>query len=281
MTKTLGSFGINLNGNPTLGQILTQARGDPVEVAAPNPIVGTLLGVEKKTESVGEGSQHRVFEQEYINLLTEEGFRSLSLTNIQRIKLTNAALNAELNQALAILASNHDAQKKTVSITFDGTGNRQASRRLRDGNACLENILSTGLGRQQGTLSPRLGDRRKYDGAGLAQRDLSLVSGRPISFTMDLYQPLYNPRPIVQPELYANLRPQTYGDAMDELKPMAAPPVHNDMKKERLLGEMTQGAASGRANAPAEAGIAADIGLNSLEDSVAPTAMAEDQGRTV
>ena len=58
VTKTLGSFGINLNGNPTLGQILTQVRGEPVEVTAPNPIVGTLLGVEKKTESIGEGSQH-------------------------------------------------------------------------------------------------------------------------------------------------------------------------------------------------------------------------------
>ena len=49
VTKTLGSFGINLNGNPTLGQILTEVRGEPVEITAPNPIVGTLLGVEKKT----------------------------------------------------------------------------------------------------------------------------------------------------------------------------------------------------------------------------------------
>ena len=126
VTKTLGSFGINLNGNPTLGQILTQVRGEPVEVTAPNPIVGTLLGVEKKTESIGEGSQHRIVEQEYVTLLTEDGFRSLPLANVQRIKLTNPALNAELHQALAALATNHDAQKKTVSITFDGTGSRQA-----------------------------------------------------------------------------------------------------------------------------------------------------------
>ena len=128
VTKTLGSFGINLNGNPTLGQILTQVRGEPVEVAAPNPVVGTLLGVEKKTESVGEGSQRRVLEQEYITLLTEDGFRSLSLANVQRIKLINPALNAELHQAFAVLASNHDAQKKTVSITFDGKIGRASCR---------------------------------------------------------------------------------------------------------------------------------------------------------
>ena len=40
--------------------------------------------------------------------------------------------------------------------------------------------------------------------------ELSLVSGRPISFIQDLYRPLYVPRPVVQPELYASLRPQTY-----------------------------------------------------------------------
>jgi hypothetical protein len=36
---------------------------------------------------------------------------------------------------------------------------------------------------------------------------LSLVSGRPISFVENLYQPLYVPRPIVEPELFASLRP--------------------------------------------------------------------------
>ncbi|HEX8916076.1 MAG TPA: hypothetical protein VF796_27255, partial [Humisphaera sp.] len=43
-----------------------------------------------------------------------------------------------------------------------------------------------------------------------ADVQLSLVSGRPISFVQDLYQPLYVPRPVVQAELYASLRPQTY-----------------------------------------------------------------------
>ena len=39
---------------------------------------------------------------------------------------------------------------------------------------------------------------------------MALVSGRPISFQMDLYTPLYVPRPTVVPELFASLRPVTY-----------------------------------------------------------------------
>ena len=108
---------------------------------------------------------------------------------------------------------------------------------------------------------------------------LSLVSGRPISFTMDLYQPLYNPRPLIQSELYANLKPQIYGDTMDELKPMAsAPPARNDLKKERLLGKMAQERFSDRSNAPAEAAIAAEMGMGRLQEGVASMAMGEDKG---
>src|SRR5262249_31342607 len=44
---------------------------------------------------------------------------------------------------------------------------------------------------------------------------MALISGRPISFQMDLYQPLYVPRPMVEPELFASLRPPTYDANMD------------------------------------------------------------------
>ena len=248
VTKTLGNFGVNLNGNPTLGQILTQVRGESVEVAAPNPIAGTLLGVEKKAESVGEGSQRRVIEQEYITLLTEDGLRSLSLANVQRIKLTNPALNAELHQALAALAANHDAQKKTVSITFDGTGNRRARVAYLTETPVWKTSYRLVLDEDKSPYLQGWAIVENQTPQDWRNVTLSLVSGRPISFTMDLYQPLYNPRPVVQPELYANLRPQTYGDAMDELKAAASPsPARSDMKKERLLGKMAQGFASERA----------------------------------
>ncbi|THJ09697.1 MAG: hypothetical protein CAF43_011590 [Nitrospira sp. CG24C] len=279
VTKTLGSFGINLNGNPTLGQILTQVRGEPVEVTAPNPIVGTLLGVEKKSESIGEGLQYRVIEQEYVTLLTEEGFRSLSLANVQRIKLINPALNTELHQALAVLATNHDVQKKTVSITFDGAGSRQARVAYLTETPVWKTTYRLVLEEDKAPYLQGWAIVENQTSQDWRNVKLSLVSGRPISFTMDLYQPLYNPRPVVQPELYANLKPQTYGDAMDELKPMASPPAaRSEMKKERLLGKVVQGFSGGRANAPADSAVAAEMDMRSLEESMAPMAMAEDKG---
>ena len=115
-----------MNGNPSLGQLLTQVRGEAVELASPNAVTGTLIGIEKKQEVMQDGPQRRVVETEYLNLLTDDGFRSIPLPTIQRVKLVNAELNRELQTALAVLATNHDTQKKTLSITFDGTGSRQA-----------------------------------------------------------------------------------------------------------------------------------------------------------
>src|SRR5205823_11583961 len=44
---------------------------------------------------------------------------------------------------------------------------------------------------------------------------MALVSGRPISFRMDLYTPLYVPRPVVEPELFASLRPVAYSGGLE------------------------------------------------------------------
>lgn len=215
LTKTLKSFGVDLTENPTLGQLLIQARGERVEVYWPNRVLGTILGIERKDQPVGENKHVEV---EYLNLLTEEGLQSVQMSQIQRIKLLNDRLNAELRQALEVLASGHDTQKKTVSITFDGDGKRKVS---------VAYIAQTPVWKTSYRLVLDEKDEPFLQGWAIVENTsdedwtnvrLSLVSGRPISFTMDLYQPLYASRPEVQPELYTSLRPQVYGDALEKAK---------------------------------------------------------------
>src|SRR5205085_203132 len=70
--------------------------------------------------------------------------------------------------------------------------------------------------------------------------ELTLVSGRPISFIMDLYQPLYVSRPLVQPELYASLRPQVYGQDMakatEDFERVADAPARESLARQRAAG---------------------------------------------
>jgi hypothetical protein len=66
---------------------------------------------------------------------------------------------------------------------------------------------------------------------------LTLISGRPISFVMDLYQPLFVNRPVVVQELYASLRPQTYDQDI----------AGKDADFRRMADEESAGKGEGRA----------------------------------
>ena len=67
---------------------------------------------------------------------------------------------------------------------------------------------------------------------------MALVSGRPISFQMDLYNPLYVPRPIVEPELFASLRPVAYSGNLDPTAPHGR---HHQYTARRQSGRQWQG----------------------------------------
>jgi hypothetical protein len=222
ITRTLKSFAIDLTTNPTLGQLLEQVRGEKVQISAPNPLEGTIIGVERRPIPVKD---QEPIQAEYVNLLTADGLRAVPLDRIGSIKLLNEKLDAELRQALAILATGHDTDKKTVGLSFTGQGERA----VRVGYVQEAPIWKT-------SYRLVLADDQKPHLQGWAiventtEQDwkdvhLTLVSGRPISFVMNLYDPLFVPRPRVEPELFASLRPQTYSqdlaDAEEQFKRMA------------------------------------------------------------
>lgn len=213
IAKTLKSFAIDLTENPTLGQLLNQVRGEAVEVMRPGPLTGTILGVEHKLQPAGE---NKTVEVEFLNLLTADGLQSIPLPQIQRIKLSNERLNAELRQALEALGASHDTQKKTVSALFDGNGKRKVA---------VSYIAQTPVWKTSYRLVLDEKEPPFLQGWAIVENTsdedwtnvrLSLVSGRPISFMMDLYQPLYTTRPVVEPELYLSLRPPVYSDSLEK-----------------------------------------------------------------
>lgn len=212
LEKTLGSFQINLGGNPSLGDLLNQVRGAVVMVAVgAENFSGTVLGVEMKT--VAKDKEDRAIERPFLNLVTDKGIRAVALDDVRSLRLEDAGLQGELNKALAALAGARDQDKKPVALNFAGTGER----RVRVGyvvetpiwKASYRLVLPEDGGDGRATLQGWAIVENQTDSDWNDVR-LSLVSGRPISFRQDLYQSLYVPRPEVRPELYSSLRPQTY-----------------------------------------------------------------------
>jgi hypothetical protein len=217
--KTLRGFAINLTGNPSYSQILNQARGEKVEVVLlpavvtqPGTLTGTILGVEKQKQAAGKDA---IVEVDVLNLWCADGMHSVKLAEVQRIRFLNPALDNEVKQALEVLARGHDTQKKTVSLSFTGEGKR----RVRIGYVVENPIWKTSY-----RLVLDQNGKPSLQGWAMVENPtdedwkdvhLALVSGRPLSFRMDLYNHLYVPRPLVELELFASLRPPTYGGPID------------------------------------------------------------------
>jgi hypothetical protein len=207
ITRTLRTFTIDLTKNPTLADLLSQIRGEKIEIDAPEKITGTILGVETRQRPSGED---RVVDVQFLNLLTEDGLRSVSLENVGRIRISNPRIDADLRQALAVLAMSKSTDKKTVSLNFLGQGAREVSVGYIQEAPIWKTSYRLVLTDKEAPLLQGWAIVENTTESDWENVELSLVSGRPISFVMDLYQPLYVDRPWVQQELYSSLRPRTY-----------------------------------------------------------------------
>jgi hypothetical protein len=279
IVKTLGSFGINLTANPTLGQLLNQIRGERIEVATPSAITGTIIGVEKKEQLTHADGRDVLVAVEYVNLLTEDGLRSIPLAQMQRIRLLSLALNGELQQALSVLATGHDAQKRTVSIAFEGTGSRPVHVAYIAEAPVWKTTYRLVLEDAHVPFLQGWAIVENSSEADWSDIRLSLVSGRPISFTMDLYQPLYATRPMVTPELYASLRPRVHGDALDDT-PQESKQAALDENRMEMNKPARAQAKSGRRgiSLSQEAGASAAPMPFTLQQEVSSAAHAQETG---
>jgi hypothetical protein len=224
LAKTLRSFQVDLSNNPSLAELLTQMRGSQVKVTIQaEHLQGTVLGLEKKQKLL---SDKEIVEVWVLNLIAGGTVRSVPLDEVQRVELEDSQLQEELHKALLALAQARDQAKKPVVITFEGMGER----RVRVGYIIETPIWKTSY---RLLLPAKPEEPAKIQGWAIVENQtdndwndaqLSLVSGRPISFVQELYAPLYLPRPVVKPELYAGLRPQTYESGIEPSTSKAAEP---------------------------------------------------------
>src|SRR5262249_814577 len=153
---------------------------------------------------------------EALNLWCAEGMREVKLADVQRVRFLNPVMESEVKRALEVLAQSHDVQKKAVSLSFTGEGKR----RVRVGYV-VENPIWKPSYRL--VLAKDQEEKPFLQGWAVVENPtdedwkdvrMALVSGRPISFQMNLYDPLYVARPLVEPELFASLRPVAYSGGM-------------------------------------------------------------------
>lgn len=217
LERTLSSFSLNLADNPRLAELWDQLRGSKMQVTSlGTKLDGTALGAEKRESVVGE----QTVTVEVLNLLTDQGIVQFPVDKVQAVKLLDPKLAADLQKALEAIDRSRATDKKPVTLAFKGQGDRQ----VRVGYLLETPIWKTtyrlvndkdGLFLQGWAIVENTTDD-DWNEVGLA-----LVSGRPVSFTQDLYQALYLQRPDVPVMVAPAASPVVNAGAMERRQSMA------------------------------------------------------------
>jgi len=222
LSRRLGSFAIDIADNPGIPELLNRLRGERLSLDTNDGVItGTVLGVETRTmPPVGEQRAHNV---PHVNLITDRGLRSIPITNIRGYEILDRELAAELNRALATLAGQRAERVAQVDLRFSNESNNTAA----NIPVVVAYVHETPVWKTSYRLvlpeftesAARAASPSLVQGWAIVENttdqdwtdvSLGLVSGRPVSFTMDLHEPLFAFRPDVPVPTVPGVTPRVY-----------------------------------------------------------------------
>ena len=212
LIRTLQSLGIDLSRNPGAAEIFASQRGAEIEIAAPNPISGRILGVETRSSTNLSGILPG--EEQFLSLYANGSIRLIAIKDIASFTFKDPALNADLKRALDLIAANRTTRNRSLQVHLPGSGSRSIA-------------LSYVIGVPVWKVSYRLDLGQKnplFQGWAIIDNnsdtdwnnvELSLVSGRPVSFIQQLYPPYYFTRPTLPLAIAGSAQAGTYDEGYD------------------------------------------------------------------
>ncbi|MCK5249425.1 MAG: hypothetical protein KAJ98_05630, partial [Spirochaetaceae bacterium] len=206
LNRILGSFSLNIADNPPLARLLDRARGERVRIEGTPSVDGIIVGIEYR----GVASDGAVIQVPVLNLVTAEGLRQADLADIRSLRFLDPVVQADLDAALAVIAANRQEDKKMITLRFGGDGVRRVSvsyvREVPVWKTSYRLVLDDdGTAQLQGWAMVENTGESDWNNISLA-----LASGQPISFVMDLYSPIYVPRPRIRQDYGVAAAPQQY-----------------------------------------------------------------------
>ncbi len=104
--------------------LLGSLRGAKVSVASAGKptLEGQILGVEQKQIAGADGKP--IITTAFIDLLTDSGIMSVALDSDKTVNILDERLKHEFHDALALLATGTDDQRRSVMLHFAGNGKR-------------------------------------------------------------------------------------------------------------------------------------------------------------
>jgi hypothetical protein len=186
--RVLASYALDLSGDPTLAQLLAQARGEAVRIDATETLRGVIVNVERV--AVPDQAPRTL-----LTLATDDGLQRIDLDEVRAVAFEREALQAELDAALAAIARYRGGDAASVRLRFVGEGEREVR---------VAYVREMPVWKASYRLALEEPGRAELQGwaildnpTALDLQDVSVwfVAGQPISFIASLYAPVYVDRP--------------------------------------------------------------------------------------
>ncbi|GHV71684.1 hypothetical protein AGMMS49928_24620 [Spirochaetia bacterium] len=196
LRETLKGLKIDLSGTPEIGDILNSLKGTEVEIAGPVPISGRILGVEKRERGISLSGEETA--EAWLSLYSAGAIRMIALKDISSFSFKDDAVNTDLKRALDLIMAAQGKNTRDLLLSLPGVGSRDVS---------LSYVIPVPVWKVTYRLD--LGAAASasfFQGWAIVDNDsdtdwngveLSLVTGRPVSFIQNLYAPYRTARPVV------------------------------------------------------------------------------------
>lgn len=228
LARTLRSFSVDLTENPDIASILGSLRGVEVDVYAPILISGRIMGVESRFSMTGGIGGN----EPYLSLFTQTGVKTVALKDVSGFSFKDENINADINRALDLIMTSRATDTRILSITLSGENASGGERKV-----SLSYVIPAPVWK----VSYRLDlshDEPLLQGWAIIDNDsdvdweeveLSLVTGRPVSFIQRLYAPYHLSRPVLPLAIAGVAEASTYHSGWAEA-PAAAPAPQRKQK---------------------------------------------------
>jgi hypothetical protein len=222
LLQTLRSLKIDLSDNPNMAAILGRLRGAEVEITAPSPVSGKIVGVEYRSFSRTNPLLDETCDY-WLSLFTDQGLQRFSLNEITSLHFKDPEINADLKRALDLIMMSRNSDVRDLTVNLPGSGSRRVF---------ISYVIPAPVWKVSYRLNldgSKAGAQGLFQGWAIVDNDsdsdwnkveLSLVAGRPTSFVQNLYPPYYVSRP-VQPLAIAGAAAAVTHDTSYKMSPLA------------------------------------------------------------
>jgi hypothetical protein len=197
LLQTLGSLKIDLSHSPDMAGILSGLRGTEIEISAPGPVSGRIVGIEYRSQTAASGG---VTHDPWLSLYTDQGIKMFNLKDIGTLNFKDPQVGEDLKRALDLIVLSRNSRSRDLAINLPGSGSRRISVSYVIPAPVWKVSYRLDLGRE------KTGEKPLFQGWAIVDNDsdsdwnkieLSLVAGRPASFVQNLYPPYYLSRPVL------------------------------------------------------------------------------------